>query len=317
MPLLVSTMPGAQTEDAFAVRPIRSMTGYALARAQTAAGELTVSLRSVNHRALDLHFHLNGQLAPFENAMRALIKQHIARGHVEVRAALAQEAGAADAAFSRDMLKRYIGLFYEAAEEFHLKSEPDLNAFFALPGVFDNARDSRALEADFEPVVLSTLAACLDELNAYREREARELADAFEREIAAIEKQAAEMVTIRAAAIPHFVERLRERVAALLANANIPEARLLEEAAMLADRSDIQEELARLVVHTREARRILASGGEIGKRLDFLLQEMNRETNTILSKTSGIGEGGLTITNLALETRANIERIREQALNLE
>ena len=302
---------------AAAATPIRSMTGYALARAQTTAGELTISLRSVNHRALDLHFHLSGQLAPFENAMRTLLKQHIARGHIEIRMSLANEGESATVAYNREALNRYVTCFRQAAAEFGFDSKPDLNTFFALPGVFDNARDPGLLDDTLEAAVLATLNACLTDLNLHREREAHELRGAFETEIAALEEQAADMEAIRAQAIPHFHERLRERLSALLADAAISETRLAEEAAVLADRSDVQEELARLVVHIRELRRILDTGGEVGKRLDFLLQEMNRETNTILSKTSGIGEAGLTITNLALATKANIERIREQALNLE
>ena len=110
---------------------------------------------------------------------------------------------------------------------------------------------------------------------------------------------------------------LRERIAELLNGSGVPEARIAEEAALLADRSDIEEELTRLTVHTAELKRILDEGGEIGKRLDFLLQEMNREANTTLSKSSGAGEPALQITNLGLAIKANIEKIREQSLNLE
>jgi uncharacterized protein (TIGR00255 family) len=140
---------------------------------------------------------------------------------------------------------------------------------------------------------------------------------ALDLETAALEAQAGQIGAIRSEAIGHFQSRLRERLDNLLADTGIPESRLIEEAALLADRSDIEEELTRLTVHATELRSILQQGGEMGKRLDFLLQEMNRETNTTLSKTSGIGDVGLTITSLALGMKANIERMREQALNLE
>jgi uncharacterized protein (TIGR00255 family) len=110
---------------------------------------------------------------------------------------------------------------------------------------------------------------------------------------------------------------LRERLCSLLGDQALPPSRLVEEAAVLADRSDIQEELTRLEVHSRELRRMLDVGGEVGKRLDFLLQEMNREANTILSKSSAIGDSGLSITNAGIGIKANVERMREQALNLE
>ncbi len=125
------------------------------------------------------------------------------------------------------------------------------------------------------------------------------------------------MKAIRTEALPQFQKRLAERLAELLDGTGIDARRLAEEAAILTDRSDIEEELARLDIHTGQLFEMLNNGGEVGKRLDFLLQEMNRETNTVLSKTSGIGEAGLTMTNLALATKANIEKIREQALNLE
>ena len=125
------------------------------------------------------------------------------------------------------------------------------------------------------------------------------------------------MREIRTEALPHFQRRLTERLQELLGSAGIDQRRLAEEAALLTDRSDVEEELSRLAIHTAKLTELLDAGGEVGKRLDFLLQEMNRETNTVLSKTSGIGEAGLIITDLALATKANIEKIREQSLNLE
>jgi uncharacterized protein (TIGR00255 family) len=125
------------------------------------------------------------------------------------------------------------------------------------------------------------------------------------------------MQRIRAGAIPAFQKRLLERLQELLGNVNLDPQRLAQEAALAADRSDIGEEISRLQIHSRQLDEILASGGEVGKRLDFLLQELNRETNTVLSKTSGLGDLGLRITELALAAKAAIEKIREQALNLE
>ena len=122
---------------------------------------------------------------------------------------------------------------------------------------------------------------------------------------------------VRRDVVPHLSARLQERLKALLSEINLPEARLLEEATVLADKSDVQEELTRLEVHSVELRRLLETGGEVGKRLDFLLQELNRETNTILSKSSTVGDLGIQMTSLGLAAKANIERMREQALNLE
>ena len=125
------------------------------------------------------------------------------------------------------------------------------------------------------------------------------------------------MTAIRTGAIPAFQNRLRERLADLLGGAGVDSQRLVQEAAILADRSDISEELLRLSTHTTQLEQMLDTGGEVGKRMDFLLQEMNREANTILSKTGGLGDLGLTITDLALAAKSEIDKIREQALNLE
>ncbi len=311
-----------ETSSPAPVRPVRSMTGYARVRRDTALGQLAVSLRSVNHRGLDLHFHTHSEFAPFENAIRSLLKQHVGRGHVEVRASLNRSSGAVttdDAAngYNRDLLVRYLAAFRQASAEFNLSKEPDLNVAFRIPGVFDSEGGSESLDAGFEPEVTAAFTACLANFNATREREGQLLREQMMSETEAILSQAARMCEIRARALAWFQQRLEERLKELLAGTTIEPRRLAEEAALLTDRSDIQEELTRLDIHTRELRQILDQGGEVGKRLDFLLQELNRETNTILSKTSGVGDAGLTLTNLALATKANIEKIREQALNLE
>lgn len=297
--------------------PVRSMTGYAEVRQQTSAGQLTISLRSVNHRGLDLHFHLGSDFAPFENAMRAGLKQRVARGHVEVRMSLTRETDAQEANYNYEALARYIAVFRRAAVDFQLASNPDLNILLGFPGVIEPSRDTASPAEVFEPEILAALEECIAVLNMHREREGAALRAGLEPELAAIESRTKQIAGLREQAIPYFLERLRERLTELLAGSAIPENRLVEEAALLADRSDVQEELTRLTVHTEELRCILAKGGEVGKRLDFLLQEMNRETNTILSKSSGAGDPGLEITNAALGIKANIERIREQALNLE
>jgi uncharacterized protein (TIGR00255 family) len=293
------------------------MTGYARIRQQTSSGELTVSLRTVNHRALDFHFHQGSEFFPFENAMRSLLKQNITRGHLEIRIALNRSGSLVAQDYNRDVVGRYVAAIRQASAEFGVPCEPDLNAAFRLPGAFASEVTSGEIDASFEPEVLTAVAQCARELNAFRDREGSQLRELLLQETLAIHQQNEQMRNIRAEAIPLFHKRLTERLEALLASAGADPRRLAEEAAVLADRSDVQEELARLDIHARQLEGMLAGGGEIGKKIDFLLQEMNRETNTILSKTSGIGETGITMTDLALATKANIERIREQALNIE
>jgi len=308
------TLPPPPPTDS---RPVRSMTGYARHRCQTSLGELTVSLRGVNHRGLDLHFHHGQEFAPFENQIRALLKQHIARGHVEVRTQLTRDGAASSAGFNRDFVARYIAAFRQAAQEFGLSGEPDLNTALRLPGVLEEAAGPDALDDSFASEVIAAFSDCAAEFNGTREREGALLRDQAVREAATIGIAAEKMEAIRQSATALFRQRLDERLRELLDGAGIDPRRLAEEAALLADRSDIEEELTRLKIHTSELLRILVAGGEVGKRLDFLLQELNRETNTVLSKTSGVGDIGLTLTGLALAAKASIEKIREQSLNLE
>jgi uncharacterized protein (TIGR00255 family) len=293
------------------------MTGYALVRQATGAGELTCSLRSVNGRGLDLHFYLAGEFAAFENPLRALLKEKIRRGHLEVRISLASQSASERASYNKPLLENVLLAFREANAQFGLQSVPDLNLLLGIPGVLDSARQPIALGEDFGSEVLRAMGACADDLNRYREREGAALVAAIMSELQLLEESARSMGAIREDVVPKLSARIQERLKALLAEINLPEARLLEEATLLADKSDVQEELTRLQVHSKELRRLLETGGEVGKRLDFLLQEMNRETNTILSKSSTVGDLGIEITSLGLAAKANIERMREQSLNLE
>jgi uncharacterized protein (TIGR00255 family) len=197
-----------------------------------------------------------------------------------------------------------------------LDAQPDLNAALRIPGMFTEAAGSE-VPPGTETALLAALDQALTELNEFRAREGAEIRAELHMHNARIGECAAEIETIRAGAVEIFQNRLAERLKDLLKGVQIDPQRLAQEAAILTDRSDIGEELARLKIHSGQLAALLDGGGEIGKKLDFLLQEMNRETNTILSKTSGAGEPGLRITELALAAKAAIEKIREQSLNLE
>jgi uncharacterized protein (TIGR00255 family) len=296
--------------------PIRSMTGFARLLRPTGHGDLTIAVKSVNHRGLDIHFHLGAELDPFEGAMRAAIKSLVVRGHVDVRATFVAKDG--DGAFSlnRPLFDSFVRTFESLAARGESGARLDLNAALAIPGMFTTA-EAPWLDSSAEGAILAALTEVLTEFNRFRTREGAELVAILRQHNRQIGEAAAEMHDIRSRAIPAFQARLNDRLRELLRNVNIEPQRLAQEAALLADRSDIGEEIARLQIHAKQLDEIMDAGGEVGKRLDFLLQEMNRETNTILSKTNGIGDLGLRITDLALATKANIEKVREQALNLE
>ena len=296
--------------------PIRSMTGFARVHASTPQGEITVILKSVNHRGLDLHFHLPSEFDPFEGAIRAAIKRAILRGHIDIRCSLALSGNGAAGGLNVPLFKAYLAAFRQAAAEEGLAAEPDLNRILQHPGMFGAAGDQEP-DAALEGAVLSVLEQAAGALNQFRAREGAELAAVIREQNRTIQRDADEIEKIRTPAMPLFHARLLEKLRDLLGNSPVDPQRLAQEAALLADRSDIGEEIARLKIHSKQVDEILDAGGEVGKKLDFLLQEMNRESNTILSKTGGIGELGLRITELGLEAKSAIEKIREQALNLE
>jgi uncharacterized protein (TIGR00255 family) len=303
--------------------PIRSMTGFARVSRSTPAGELTLSIKTVNHRGLDMHFHTPLEFDAVEPALRAAVRKRVARGHVQVqiffkRSAPQAGAGGANGApgLNEALLEGWLLAFRAAAERFGLDSRPDLNHELRLPGMMESRQDHVA-DASLEAEVLSAAAAALDELEAFRVREGAAIEVEIRGRSESLRDIARKMEDIRTRALPYFHQRLREKLGELLNGAQIDPARLAQEAALLAERSDISEELVRLKTHADQTDSLLTAEGETGKKLDFLLQEMNRETNTILSKTGGLGETGLELTDLGLAAKAEIDRIREQSLNIE
>jgi uncharacterized protein (TIGR00255 family) len=297
--------------------PLRSMTGFARVRRPMGDGELVVSVKSVNHRGLDLVIQASSMLDPFEVAIRAAVKARVARGHVEVRVSLPRSGpNGSTLALNREFLHDYLRVFREEAEAHDLDSKPDLNAALRVPGMIAEAQDAGAPEGT-EAVLQEALAQALDDLNGFRAREGAEIGSELRSHNAKVAAAAGQMEQLREGALEYFQKRITDRLKEIAQGIQIDPQRLAQEAALLADRSDIGEELARLKIHSSQLAAVLDAGGEAGKKLDFLLQEMNRETNTILSKTSGAGEPALKIVDLALAAKAAIEKIREQSLNLE
>jgi uncharacterized protein (TIGR00255 family) len=294
----------------------RSMTGFARVRRSVPEGELILSVKSVNHRGLDMHFHLPVEFDPFENSIRATIKKQVARGHMQVHLTFTRTSAAGDSNLNRPLLEAWLSAFHEAARQHHLADNPDLNAAFRIPGMFQG-ETSPELDPAMEKTLIEVSEEAMKLLDKFREREGAAIAAEMLERCQTIIDLVARMEKIRSKATLAFQKRLKERLADLLRGAAMEPQRLAQEAALLADRSDISEELVRLRTHATQLDKLLHSAGEIGKRLDFLLQEMNREANTILSKTGGLGDLGLTITDLALSAKAEIDKIREQSLNLE
>lgn len=296
------------------------MTGFARLRysrpGPDLAGEITLSIKSVNHRALDLHFHMSSFFDPVEGALRTLVKQHANRGHVDVRIHFARQDGASSFEVNREMLGAYRALFGEVEQSFGPMGQPDLNTALTLPGMMIESRE-HDLPAEFQAELVEKLGTLLQEWNEQRDREGAALGVQLREYNFSIRSKAQEIRARRTGILPALKERIQSKLAELLSGANLDPTRLAQEAAFLADRGDIEEEITRLLTHCQHLDKLLGGQGETGKKVDFLLQEMNREANTILSKSNNSGDIGLEITEIGLAIKTEIERIREQSLNLE
>jgi len=294
--------------------PLRSMTGFAQVKGQVSP-ELgfTLSLKSVNHRFLDVHFRLPADSDVLEMKLRRLLKEKLARGHLELSLNL-ERGGGESLSLNRQIVGGYIQAFRTAAAEFGLAAEPDLNAIMRIPGALDAA----ALPADgaVEASVLGKVEEVLERLNQMREEEGRGIERELRDRMEHVQHAGKEIEKHRHAVLQGYVGRLKTRMQELIGTQAEPE-RILQEAALLVDRSDIQEELVRLETHVKHFLSQLDQKGEVGKKLDFLLQEMNREANTLLSKTSGLAGEALDITQMGLAIKADIEKAREQVQNVE
>src|SRR5579871_340181 len=294
---------------------IHSMTGFAQAKGQV-NGRLgfTLALKSVNHRFLDLHFRMPSDCGELEMSLRRLLKEKMARGHVEVTLTL-EPVAQQGLAVNRQLVSGYVETFRGLAKEFGISGEPDLNAVLKMPGALD-ASAAASQDGELQSAVLAKVNETLVRLNQMRAEEGRGMEKELRERMSRLETAAAEVEKLRGGMLQAHLDRLRARIQELVGAQAEPE-RLLQEAAMLAERSDIQEELVRLNTHVRHFLGLLDTGGETGKKLDFLLQEMNREANTLLSKTAGVAGDGLRITELGLAMKAEIEKAREQVQNIE
>jgi len=294
--------------------PIRSMTGFAQIKGQI-NGQLsfTLSLKSVNHRFLDLHFRMPSESDSLEMKLRRRLKEKVARGHLELTLSI-DRGGGEGLALNRDLVGGYIKAFRAAAAEFGLAAEPDLNVILRLPGAMDASTGTA--EGELESAVLSKIEEALSRLNEMRDEEGRGIERELRDRMDHIQKASTGVERHRHAILQGYVEKLRARMQELV-GAQVDPERLLQEAALLVDRSDIQEELVRLQTHIKHFVSLLDEKGEIGKKLDFLLQEMNREANTLLSKTSGLAGDALKITEMGLVMKSEIEKSREQVQNVE
>ena len=293
---------------------IRSMTGFAQAQRQSGPASYSISLKSVNHRFLDLHLRLPGNSDGLEHKLRQIFKQKLHRGHIEMTLSI-ERAGAGSLNVNRELLAGYIQAFRQSAADFGLPGEPDLNAIFRLSGVIDDGGPP-AEGPEAEPEICALLEEAIERLNEMRAAEGQRTAEELRARMKAVSAVVDEVEQMRPLVVQAYAVKVQSRIQELVGSQADPD-RILQEAALLAERSDVQVEIVRMKSHVQHLLGLLEAGGETGKKLDFLLQEMNREANTMLSKISGVSGEALRSTELGLALKAEIEKCREQVQNLE
>jgi uncharacterized protein (TIGR00255 family) len=297
-----------------------SMTGYAQARGEQCGWAIRVSVKSVNHRFLDVRFRLPEGFDVYELRLRQIVRERIHRGHIDVNVNV-QPGATVPVQVNRDLLQAYANAAEELGQKMGFSADLDVVALLRLPGVIGGLSPALPETDEEQDQLGQALDRCLREallkLDEMRHAEGRHLAEDLRARVARIHEQAEKVRVLATALTPAFARRLENRLKELLNGTGIEPARLAQEAALLAERSDISEELDRLRSHLQQFAKLLDGAGELGKKLDFLLQEMHREANTMLSKTPGVESEALAITALALEIRAEIEKLREQVQNIE
>ncbi|HKV28893.1 MAG TPA: YicC/YloC family endoribonuclease [Candidatus Acidoferrales bacterium] len=295
---------------------LKSMTGYAQARVEQDGWAVQLSVRSVNHRFLDLRVRIPEGWDALETEIRRVAREHVRRGHLDITLRV-DAANSHSISINQEIAAEYLKAAKSLGEQFGVKSDPDLAAILRLPGVTSSGAPGEDEIERLAGLVRSCLTEAIGRLEQMKQVEGRTLREELSQRLGTVAGHARKIEELAARARPAYAKRLEARLNELLGNFALDPARLAQEAAFAAEHSDTTEESARLRSHVQQFRGLLDAGGEAGKKLDFLLQEMQRETNTLLSKTNGIDAGGLEITQLGLELKSEIEKLREQVQNIE
>lgn len=289
------------------------MTGYGRADVMGERIALSVEARALNHRYLDLTIRLPRPLTQFESEVRKLLQGEIQRGRIEVTVSLRRrEPGPGEIKVNQPLALAYVESLRKLASDCRLDAEIPVSVLLQCPGVL-GVEESESVSPEegwavLEPAVAQTLKALMTQ----RENEGAALAHELGEILDTLEETLATLTDRLKSGASARHERLRERVKKLLHDLPLDEGRLAMEVALLADRADVTEELARLRAHMGQFRQSLSSRGPVGRSLDFLIQEMNREVNTIGSKADD-----LPVTQAVIQAKGLLEKLREQVQNLE
>jgi uncharacterized protein (TIGR00255 family) len=291
---------------------MKSMTGYGQATWQRGGRSLSVEVRAVNQRFLEVKLNMPREYSPWEAELRTLVQEQVARGKVDISIGRGgTNAVQVTVEPNLALAAAYVAAWRRLQRALRVSGEIDLALLQGRSELL------RVVERRSDPsgeiaAVRATLRRALRAFNRDREREGRQLGRDMAARVRRLQQLQRQIARRAADLTPQFVARLRQRVAALLEGKEIKEERLLQEVALLAERSDVTEELVRLQSNLEALAALLRDREPAGKKLDFLLQEVHREFNTIASKSTD-----LEVTNLTLEARSEIEKLREQVQNIE
>jgi uncharacterized protein (TIGR00255 family) len=292
---------------------MKSMTGYGRSQIENGSSVISVEIRSVNNRYLEIVFKLPPELQPFEAKFKRQIADRLSRGRIDVNIQICSFDQSAYE-LNKPLISSYLNALREIKTEFEVEGQPDINAIIRLPNILIQKKglsDSETTET-----VEKAIASALDMLEKMRQLEGESLKAELIKIIQKIESEVPFIEDEQIRAIDTTAERLERRVNELMDRIGrlqaLDQGRLAQEIAFLADRTDISEEIARLKSHIAHFKSLLDETEPVGKRLDFLTQELNREANTISSKTQSI-----LIKESALRLKNEIEKIREQVQNIE
>lgn len=289
------------------------MTGFGRGNVTEETFAVSVELKTVNNRFLDISLRLSGDLNALESAIKRQISTRLSRGRVEVNLTY-ERTTEINYELNRPMIAGYLAAMQQMQNEFALAGEPDLNVIARLPNVLLPKKDD--VNPDFIAGVVNALNEALDDLEKMREDEGKILQTELEFRLSEIENRIPQIQSESAKVADEYQMRLTKKINDFLAKSDsqieLDQGRLMQEVAYLADRSDISEEIQRLKSHIEQFRAIIKGEKDVGKQLDFLTQELNREANTIASKTNN-----LIVKENALAIKSDIEKIREQVQNVE
>jgi uncharacterized protein (TIGR00255 family) len=290
---------------------ILSMTGYGNGSAQKDDASISIEIRTVNHRFLDLHIRLSREFLFLEGEIQQMVRGTLDRGRVDVSVTI-QNASLSKFQVNYSLVRNYLDAADKLREELNVKDSLDMKTILGLPGVLQNGDAVPTDAGIFLDLIKRSVREALEGVLQMRRREGEALRADMLQNLSHIEESTRRIHDLSANSAAEYFQKLRDRLAQLLPQGGVDPQRLAQEAALIADKCDISEEIARLQSHIVQYRSLMDAKEKAGKKMDFLLQEMQREANTILSKS-----GNLEISGHAITIKTDIEKLREQVQNVE